>query len=410
MRENYNAIDDMEVLQFLVESGKIDLSHMRDKMNMAKRKELLAKHNWAITQGKDGCWRTYLPDEENGRIMIKKSSLEKIEDAVIGFYEAKDENPTIQEVFAEWNDRKLNLKKESPATHQRHKQIFNRHYKELGKKRIKSVSAEDFEEFLEEQIAEHDLTAKAFSNLKTVTRGFLKRARKRKLVSFRVEGIFEDLDVSDVDFHKVIKEDYEEVFSDDDMDKMISYLCNNLDRHNLAILLMFVTGIRVGEAVALKREDFMENSVKIRRTETRYQENGKDIYGVKEYPKTAAGIREPIIPAGYEWIISKIKMINPFGEYVFVRTDGSRMTTNCIRRRLERVCTKLGIYKKSPHKIRKTYGSILLDNNIDKSLVKGQMGHADILCTENHYHRNRRSMEKKSAILSAIPEFQRVAK
>ena len=44
---------------------------------------------------------------------------------------------------------------------------------------------------------------------------------------------------------------------------------------------------------------------------------------------------------------------------------------------------------KSPHKIRKTYGSILLDNHIDNKLIIEQMGRTDIRCTEEHYHRNR---------------------
>ena len=98
--------------------------------------------------------------------------------------------------------------------------------------------------------------------------------------------------------------------------------------------------------------------------------------------------------------------MNPFGEYIFVNNHGERLTTNCFRRRLERVCKWVGVYHKSPHKIRKTYGSILLDNNVDKNLVIQQMGHTDIVITENHYHRNRKSIEKKVEILSAIPDFQ----
>ena len=103
--------------------------------------------------------------------------------------------------------------------------------------------------------------------------------------------------------------------------------------------------------------------------------------------------------------MKKIRMLNPFSDYIFVK-NGERIHTHSIRMRLRRVCDKVGIYRKSPHKIRKTYGSILLDNNIDQRIVIGQMGHTNILCTENHYHRNRRSIETKSAILSSIPEFK----
>lgn len=74
--------------------------------------------------------------------------------------------------------------------------------------------------------------------------------------------------------------------------------------------------------------------------------------------------------------------------------------------RLRRICDKLHIYRKSPHKIRKTYGSILLDNRIDSRLIIGQMDHPNILCTEQHYHRNGRTVERKQEILSNIPEVQ----
>lgn len=401
----YGQVNDM--LQFIISNGMIDISDVQSRMDAMERKELLSKHPHTIWQGKDGKWYTYLSSEENTRKLIKRTTREALNDCIVKFYKAESENPTIKEVFEEWNNRRLELKKISDATHLRNKQIFNRHYKEFGNRRIKSLSVDELEDFLEEQIPEYNLTAKAFSNLKTVTRGFLKRAKKRKLINFSAEDVFVDLDTSDVDFHKVIKEDYEEVFDEEEMSLMVRYLEQNLDAKNIGILLMFVTGIRVGELVALKHDVFDGNTFKIRRTETRYLlEEGKYAYDIKEYPKSEAGVRTVIIPEDYAWLSTKIRSLNPFGDYVFVDSQGKRMTTNCIRRRQERNCRKLDIYRKSPHKIRKTYGTILLDNNIDNRLIMGQMGHTDIMCTENHYHRNRKSIEKKSDILSAIPDFK----
>ena len=287
----------------------------------------------------------------------------------------------------------------------RNRQIFNRHYSKLGEKEIKGIGAEDFEEFLEEQIPKFELTSKAFSNLKTITRGFLKRAKKRGLINFNVEELFQELDTSDSEFKKTIKEDYEEVFSEEEMPEIMEYLKNNLDLQNIAILLMFLTGARIGEVVALKHSDFDGCSFKIRRTETRYKENGGYVCCVKEFPKSQAGVRTAIIPLEYAWVVRKIQKLNPFSEYIFEK-NGERLHTQSIRMRLRRICDKLNIYRKSPHKIRKTYGTILLDNKIDNQLIIGQMGHTNIICTEQHYHRNRRAMERKQAILSDIPEFQ----
>ena len=392
-------------MQYAVENGMIDLAYVQEQIEMNKRKELLAKHPYRIWEGKDGKWRTYLPDKEKNRKLVKRNTEQSIEDAVAEYWKEQLENPTIREVFTEWNDRRLELKKISDPTHLRNEQIFNRHFSEFGKRKIKSVDQEDIEEFLEEQIPEYNLTSKAFSNLKTITRGFLKRARKRKLIDFNVEELFQEMDVSDSDFHKVIHEDYEEVFDEDEMPKIMEYLIEHPDMSNIAILLMFVTGARIGEVVALKHSDFDGCTFKIRRTETRYKKDGKYICEVKNFPKSHAGVRTAIIPHEYAWIAEKIQHINPFEEYVFVK-DGKRVSTHSVRMRLRRVCDKLKIYRKSPHKIRKTYGTILLDNHIDQQLIIGQMGHTNILCTENHYHRNRKGIKKKSIIISSIPEFQ----
>ena len=83
-----------------------------------------------------------------------------------------------------------------------------------------------------------------------------------------------------------------------------------------------------------------------------------------------------------------------------------RFTTNSLRRRQERNCKKLNTYQKSPHKSRKTYGSILRDNKIDDNLVIQQMGHVDISTTEEYYHRNMKSVERKAEILNEIPIFE----
>lgn len=403
-------LSDNEILNYLYKNGIVDANTIQTQMEMEQNKKYLDMHKFKKWKGSDGNWHTYIPDSAKGRVPKKRKTEEELDRIIIDYWKGQVDNPTIKEVFTEWNDRRLALGKISNSTNCRNRQCFERHYKEFGKRKIKTISAEEIADFLEEQIPKYNLTAKAFSNLKGITKGFLKRAKKQRLISFNVEELMNELDVSDTEFKKTIKEDYEEVFDDEEMDKIVNCLINNLDTKNVGILLMFVAGIRVGELVALKHEVFDGNTFKIKRMETRYENADKTskqkyVYEVKEFAKTDAGIRTVVIPNDYQWLCKKITTLNPFGEYIFVDKNGKRMTTNCFRRRLERLCRQLDIHPKSPHKIRKTYGSILLDNNVDKNLVIQQMGHTDIAVTENHYHRNRKSIEKKVEILSAIPEF-----
>ncbi|MCC8151604.1 MAG: hypothetical protein LIO96_09185 [Lachnospiraceae bacterium] len=71
-----------------------------------------------------------------------------------------------------------------------------------------------------------------------------------------------------------------------------------------------------------------------------------------------------------------------------------------------RVCKEVGILPRSPHKIRKTYCSILSDYKVSEKLIIDQMGHTSILISNQFYNRNRQKLKEKEKTISAIPEFQ----
>ncbi len=225
------------------------------------------------------------------------------------------------------------------------------------------------------------------------------------MISYNVEEIFNDLDISDTSLKKTYKKDKDEIFTEEETGMILEYLTQNPDIRNLGILLIFLTGLRVGELVALKFEDIEGNIIHVNKTETRYKKNGKDVYEIKYSPKTDAGDRSAIVPESYSWVLTRLKLINPFAEYVFSE-HGKRFTTNVIRRRLVRICNKLDIPPRSPHKIRKTYASIMFENHVDSRMLIKIMGHTDIMCTETHYHRNRRNSEQMFEIINQIPDFK----
>lgn len=393
-------------LKYLIDSGIINIPNIQSIIEMTKRQELLNNHPYKIWEGNNGKWYTYLPDDNKGRILKKRNTKKDIEDVVIIYWDEIINSPTIEETFNEWNNYRLKFKKISKSSYTRLQQVFKRHYSEFGKRRIKDVSENEFIEFLEKQIPEHSLSAKAFASLKTITKGILKRAKRKELISYNAEDVLSQLDISNNEFNKIIKEDYEEVFNEKETQIAIKYLKDNLDIRNSVILLMFITGARIGEIVALKPEDINieKNTIKIRHIETRYKENGETIYAVKMFSKTQSGNREIVVPSNYQWLLRNLKVYSKNKEWVFVEKD-KRLTTLLIRKRVYKMCKDTNIYKKSPHKIRATYDTILLDANLDKRFIKDQMGHSDITTSEKYYHRNRKSIEKKSEMINSISEF-----
>lgn len=404
------SLSDTEVLKFAIGNGMIDAALVRKMIEMQKRKELLAKHEYAMWQSVDGKWRTHVMDH-GVRKILKRSTKEDLEDAIIDFMEELELNPILEDVFKEYNDGREEIGQISKASHMRYQQDFDRYYGPIRQRKIKSLSADELCEFMEKRTLELELTRKAFVNFRTITKGMFKRAYRKKLISFRVEEeVLDAIDLSESKFKKTAKEDYQEVFSEEEYERYVEFLTENPDKWNMALLLILVSGLRGGEVVTLKRDDLEEKGdffvIRVHRTETRYKnDSGAYVYGVKDSPKTEAGNRSAVVPKQFKWLYGRLMSMGCSSDGWLFSHDGNRLTTNSLRRRQEINCKRLGFYHKSPHKGRKTYGSILLDNHVDSNMILQQMGHADLSTTERFYHRNMKNEQKKADILSSIELF-----
>lgn len=405
-----NDMDKEELLNFAIEHGMIDASYVQEQIEMSKREELLNKHPYSINQGSDGRWITYIPDQDKGRKMIRKKTKEELENIIIDFWKTETENPTVSDIFDKWLENKTLYKDICTGSCDRYKRDFKRFFEDdinFSQKRIRQVSPSDVVSFIRDSIARHSLTTKAYGNLRTLIYGIFRCAKEEGYISWSISQTMGDMEIPKKAFHKVIKEDDEEVFTDEEMEKLLNYLISNPTVVNLGIIIMFCTGVRVGELVGIHWDDVVGNSIKIRRTEISYKkETGGNIYEIREYPKTEAGIRTVYVPDAFKNVLDKLRMLTGDQEYMLSYADGRNMKTLKVRNRLYAACEKLGIRKKSPHKLRKTYISILLDNGVDKRLVQDVAGHTEITTSERNYHRNRKSDAKKEEILSNLPEFK----
>ncbi len=60
-------------------------------------------------------------------------------------------------------------------------------------------------------------------------------------------------------------------------------------------------------------------------------------------------------------------------------------TEDIIQMKLYRLCDELDFGRRSPHKLRKTYISMLLNNSFDPDFVRRQAGHRQLQTTLNNY-------------------------
>lgn len=401
---------DMETLQLAAQNGMINLEECRVRVTSMKNKELLEKHPYRIWQSKDSFWRTYLPDDSKntGRRLIKRKEKADLEKILISYYREKEENPTFKEVFYRWINEKITCKEIVQGTASKYINDYKRFCsgKPIENVRFKHLTEKELRLFVKSTIADMNLTAKAYSGLRLILKGMIKYGKWEGLTSISAENFFSDINIGKNIFRKKIKNKALEVFTDEEVRLITHYISENPTIRNLAILLAFQTGVRVGELASLKRGDinFKSKTLHIQRTEVTYKdlETGKSVNEVREYPKNENADRYILLQERALGTLREILKLNGFGEYLF-EENGRRIRENAFNRKLARICEAVHIPTRSMHKIRKTYGTSLLNHYVDETLVLNQMGHGDIRTTQQFYYFcNRNEAEKRQQIENAI--------
>lgn len=372
-----------------------------------------------IFQEKDGGFAVWIPDGNGGRIRRRANSREKLEKKILSYLRAQgivetDEKLTVREVFEMYNKERLAAGYVSEATATRDRAFFDKNFRHtaMESRPIVETTAEEWTRFV--QVTLPGMTAKQWAGFRACVRGLLHYAEDVGLIGFTAEEVLARVRIHKKQFSLAAKPKPPEmqVFSESEMAEIKDY-CRTTevkDQWTQAILLLFATGARVGEIVCLKSEDIRPEScqIYIHRTETQYYSGKRKVTAVKDRPKTEAGARLVSVPESERQLLIDIKQQAQRQPWVFcrlVRGHYIRINAQGIRKKLYRICDKLKIPRRSPHKIRKTYASILLDASVDSRFIKDQLGHTDIATTEQSYHKNRKSAAKKAKILSQIPEI-----
>ncbi|NCO23860.1 MAG: site-specific tyrosine recombinase XerD [Candidatus Infernicultor aquiphilus] len=156
---------------------------------------------------------------------------------------------------------------------------------------------------------------------------------------------------------------------------------SNLGLRDQAILeLLYATGMRVSELIYLKIEDInMENRM------------------LKCLGK---GSKERIIPFGSKadeslrLYLDKVRpklVKNPNEDILFLNSRGERLSRQGIFYLVKKYVRKAGIEKKvTPHTLRHTLATHLLENGADLRSVQEMLGHSDISTTQIYTHVSRK--------------------
>ncbi len=144
-------------------------------------------------------------------------------------------------------------------------------------------------------------------------------------------------------------------------------------RDAVILELLYATGMRISELCSLNFYDIGDDSVRV---------VGK---GSKEriipIHQRALSILDRYLVHFYP--IERPQNTSP----LFVSKKGIRISRNCVWRRMQYYSKKIGLAKKiSPHTLRHSFATHLLENGADIRIIQELLGHETIATTEKYLH------------------------
>lgn len=191
-----------------------------------------------------------------------------------------------------------------------------------------------------------------------------------------------------------------ETYNSDELKDLNQYLdcmyTETEDTAFLAVKLNFLLGLRVGELVALKWDDYINiNHLHIVREEVRNQVTNR--YEVVEHTKTNRDRFVVLVPKA----INILQKIGQTGDYIFMR-DGERLTSRQIAYVLEKYAERQGLSTKSTHKMRKTFASNLNASGVPLDCIRELLGHSNLNTTLGYIYNPLTEKETYDLISKAL--------
>ena len=194
------------------------------------------------------------PSAKRGFVLKRRKEREYLENLIIEHYRAIEERPRIVDIFHDWLDLKFKYGEISVQTKTRYENDFKRFFSkdnEISNKYISDITDIELEMFIKGNIKKYKLTKKTYGGLKILLKGIFKYARKKKLTDIIISVFFDELNLSKNIFTvQERKSDEEEVYSEEEIPLIKDFLLQKDSLRYLGVLLVFVTGMRVGELSA----------------------------------------------------------------------------------------------------------------------------------------------------------------
>lgn len=399
-----NCLENKSLI-LLSQACSISPKDMLQKLVMTKREKILKQHKAPITYLENkGRWYTRLPDSKTPIILKRK---EDVENRVIEYYLKMQQTSTctLTNIFSEFTEYRSLHKCECTVADD----IYNfEKYIEpypISKKEISTITRQEFKMWTIKIVSEYHMTKKYFGNV---------RSTFNKMISYAVDCDYiatnhlKEVSLLD-DLESIYKAPLEHELREDALNRTeINSLTDiarrdaetNIKPEALGIVLLLLTGLRIGELCALQYHDFDRFHLQLRLSRMQRDkyinvDGQRKRLGYEVVPWLKKGNQNKpkhrTIKISKEVIqlIDTIKKMNqslgfPVNDtdYVFWRKNKetkfqldmcNHRVFDTLLRSYCKECAFSHVY--SPHDLRRTYASNLYLNGVSLEFLRRQLGH-----------------------------------
>lgn len=348
----------------------------------------------------ENSYRTYIKDDTNAhkRKAIKRRRKEDLVAFLVNFYKEQyldnsRMNMTLRQLYEEWMLYRRDSTSTKAGTIRKNKGEWDKFYRDsvLADMRVADIKPIDLVRFFRTLTKDRTYTRKCITNIRALLNGILSYALEEEIISSNP--------LRDVNFksftYKPVENQSNNVFTKDDVSKLLEYLNNISEPYALAIQLAFNLFIRIGELKAIKWEDInIDNrSIYLNSQITQEPVLNDDLtfspkkIEVENHIKgyTSHGFRTEYLTDDAIRILEKVREINPDGEFIFM-PHGRPMSTDRFNIYLKRYCKQANIPYHSSHKIRFFTASVAY-NGQNLVTISKMLGHSQT-ATTMHYLRD----------------------
>lgn len=294
---------------------------------------------------------------------------------------------TVKELFEEWLSAvKLRV---NESTYANYRMKAEKHIlPEFGGLRYEMLTAQMLHSFIENKL-KHGLSAKYVSDIVIVFKSMA------KYIS-RIHKFKNPL--ADVILPKIEKKEMK-LFSENQQNKLCSYLMKNSDNTSICVLLSLYTGLRIGEICGLKWGDidFEKSILTVRRTVQRIRTG---IHGTKlivDTPKSRSSQRSIPIPKFLANILRKFSDNDEF----YILSGNSKVTEpRTMQRKFKSILKKADLPSINYHALRHMFATNCIKLGFDVKTLSEILGHASVETTLNRYVHS--SMERKTQCMNLL--------